>query len=267
MKPDCVLIRVGEQSLKSEQVLRIFEKMLIRNMKEALKGIEYSLKRERSRYFIYSKDIEKVIDQLKRVFGITSISPCYETDADIEKIKILTQKIFKPEGTFAIRARRSGNHKFTSMEIAQKVGYIIKAKADLDNPQNELFIECRQDSAYLFFEKNQGIGGLPLGSAGKVFAYLNNTEDLVAAWLMARRGCKVTVLSGKKELIEKLKKWHIGLDLKCIDKILTRHEEVAIVMGEKTYNSLKKMPDMLILRPLVGFNENKINKFLKKINE
>ncbi|MBU3905299.1 MAG: hypothetical protein KJ906_04095 [Nanoarchaeota archaeon] len=265
MKPDCILIRVGEQALKSDQVLTIFEKLLIRNMKAALKDIDYKLVRERNRFFIFSKDNKKVVERLKMVFGITSLSPCYVTNANIEDIQELSKKIFKPKGTFAIRARRAGSHKFTSQDIAQKVGYIINAPANLSNPDSELFIECRQNKAYVFTEKILGIGGLPLGSAGKIFSYLENKQDLIAAWLLARRGCQITVLGSNKTLFKKLEKWHIGIKLEVESHMPKDFEETGIGMGEQTYQELKGVPDLLILRPLVGFKEDKINDILTQI--
>ena len=265
MKPDCILIRVGEQALKSDQVLKIFENILIRNIKASLKGIDYNLKRERNRLFVYTKDIKKTIKKLQMIFGITSLSTCYVTNANIEDMQEISKKIFKPKGTFAIRARRAGSHKFTSQDIAQKVGYIINAKADLSKPDSELFIECRQNEAYIFTDKIKGVGGLPLGSAGKIFAYLKNNEDLVSAWLLARRGCQIICLNPDKSLFKKLEKWHIGVKLESKSKIPKDYEETGISIGENTYEKLKKIPDLLILRPLVGFKESKIKELLTQI--
>jgi adenylyl- and sulfurtransferase ThiI len=64
--------------LKSEPVRRIYESILVRNIKLALKreGVEFTIRRKRGRIFI-NGDVEKVKEALKNVFGIVSFSPCY----------------------------------------------------------------------------------------------------------------------------------------------------------------------------------------------
>lgn len=259
MKPECILIRIGEQSLKSDQVRKIFDRILIRNINASLKGIKYNIKREPNRYFVYSDDIEKCIKQLKNVFGITSLSPCYICPSDMEEIKKLSKKLFKvpKRKTFAIRARRSGNHKFTSMDIGKEVGYIIEGKANLSKPDRELFVECREKKTYIFTEKIPGPGGLPLGSSGKIFGLLNNKEDLVACWLMMKRGCEIVVISDKKSLVSKLKKWHIGSNFEIFSKIPKDYNLPGVAMGEETYSKIKKL-NMMILRPLVALDTEKL---------
>lgn len=261
MKPECILIRIGEQSLKSDQVRKIFDRILVRNIDASLKGLKYQMKKEPNRYFIYTKDIDKCTERLKIVFGITSLSPCYTCPSNMEDIKNLSKKLFKvPKGkTFAIRARRSGNQKFTSVDIGREVGYIITGKADLNNPDKELFIECRERETYLFTEKIPGPGGLPLGASGKIFGILKDKEDFVACWMLMKRGCEIVAISDKKPLIAKLKKWHIGRELKTFAKIPKDHDISGIVVGEKTYKTLKKT-DILILRPLVALNPLEITK-------
>jgi len=259
MKPECILVRVGEQSLKSEQVRIIFDRLLLRNMKEALSGLKYKIEIEPNRHFIYTKDIDKCIKRLQRVFGITSLSPCHTCPSDMEDIKKLSKKLFKvPKGkTFAIRARRSGNQRFTSMDIGKEVGYIIAGKADLSNPDRELFIECRMKKTYIFTEKIPGPGGLPLGASGKIFGIINNKEDFVASWLMMKRGCEVIVISDKKPLIAKVKKWYIGPKFESFSKMPENLDVTGVVVGEETYCKIK-FPDMLILRPLVALDSGKI---------
>ncbi len=268
MEPECVLIRIGEQSLKSEQVMRIFDRILLKNIRVSLHGLKYELKREPNRYFIYTDNIDKATDRLKRVFGVTSVSPCYICRSEIDEMKKLAKAIFKPgKKKFAIRARRSGSHQFTSQDIASKVGYVIPGSVDLSNPQAELFIECRQVKTYMFTEKIAGPGGLPLGASGKVFGLLNDEDDLVACWLLMKRGCEIEVVSSKKSLIDDLRKWHTGSEMRVLTKMPKKHDITGIVMGEKTYASMKKKPTLLILRPLVGFDRARISGFLTLISE
>ncbi len=54
---------------------------------------------------------------------------------------------------------------------------------DLNDPDFELFVECRADEAYVFCEKRSGPGGLPLGTQRPVVALISGGIDSpVAAW-------------------------------------------------------------------------------------
>jgi adenylyl- and sulfurtransferase ThiI len=175
----------------------------------------------------------------------------------------LAKKIFKPgKKKFAIRARRIGNHMFTSQDIASKIGYITPGSVNLSNPEKELFVECRETKAYMYTDKISGTGGLPLGSGGKIFGILNDDQDFVACWLLMKRGCEILVISNKKSLIKKIEKWHIGSKMSLFKKMPENYDIPGIVVGEKTAEKLPKT-DLLILRPLVGLN---YKQFLTQIN-
>ena len=82
--------------------------------------------------------------------------------------------------TFAVRARREGGQKYTSMDIARQVGDAIW-DANLDkHPKVNLSIYAH--------------AGLPLGTQGRVVAYVDDDRGLLSAWLMMKRGCRVYVV-------------------------------------------------------------------------
>jgi len=176
MQADCILVRVGEIALKSPQVQKKFFKILLENIKATLK-VKHKIETEPNRIFIYAKDIKKAVNSLKRVFGITSLSPVYVCSSDLNEMKKLALKISKKRlnknKSFAIRARRAGQHKFSSQEIAEQIGAFVKnktkAKVNLENPDLEILIECRQKKTYVFTEKILCEAGMPLGTAGRVF--------------------------------------------------------------------------------------------------
>ena len=58
-----------------------------------------------------------------------------------------------------------------------------------------LNLEVRDNDAYIFHEKIQGPGGLPLGTQGKVVSLVSSGIDSpVATYLMMKRGCQVIAL-------------------------------------------------------------------------
>ena len=66
---------------------------------------------------------------------------------------------------------------------------------DLGGPELEIFVEARKDRAFIFTEVVKGVGGLPLGSQGKMLVLISGGIDSpVAAWTMMKRGCPVTLL-------------------------------------------------------------------------
>jgi len=194
-----VLVRYGEIFLKSEPVRRIYEKILVKNIRLALKkeGIKFSVRRERGRIFIESEETDKVCKILQNVTGIVSVSPCYHLQtSDIEKIKRFVKENYeewiKPRQTFAVRARRIGNQPYTSKDLEEEVGKVIERKVDLEDPDVTVFIEVRRNDTYIYTQVLKCLGGMPVGTSGKVVALLSGGIDSpVAAFLAMKRGCKV----------------------------------------------------------------------------
>ena len=92
-----------------------------------------------------------------------------------------------------------GKHDFTSQEMAAHCGGVVRsvvlAPVDLTNPDLTIFVEIRDNDAYIYHEKIKGPGGLPLGTQGKVVVLLSSGIDSpVAAYLMMKRGCEVIAL-------------------------------------------------------------------------
>jgi thiamine biosynthesis protein ThiI len=100
--------------------------------------------------------------------------------------------------TFAIRARRTGKHDFTSMDLAKKLGSSIldkykdrKLKVDLSKPDIAVHVEVRSKKFYIFTGKEEAVGGLPLGTQGRILGVYENKNSFIAWWLMMKRGATV----------------------------------------------------------------------------
>lgn len=282
---DCILIRVGEQALKSKRTQRRWWTILLNNIRAALqsKQIKFTIESSMNRIFIYTSQITHAISALKKVFGITSFSPCWTCYAGLDEIKLLATDIasevlkLNQNKSFAIRARRAGRHKFTSRTIEEDVGAAVKrvtgAAVNLTKPNNTIWIEVRSRKAYIFVEKIQAAGGLPVGTAGKVLAIVNDKGSALAAWFIARRGAQLCLLArgqGKK-YIDALREWHKGRKVEILKDGLADNVKKlglkAIVTGNKiSSKDAKEIKHLklLHLQPLVALSKEELSKFFKR---
>ena len=205
MDYDLIIVRYGEIGVKSPKVRRRFENKLISNIKRKLNS---EIQINQGRIFLYPENFDDAFEALSKVIGIVSFSPAVTTETDFKTIEktlnkyvedLITEGSFSPENTFAIRCRRVGEHEFTSQKMAGFCGSVVVkatgAPVDLSNPDFEFFVEVRDDKTYIFHEKIQGIGGLPVGTQGKVVALVSGGIDSpVAAFMMLKRGVEVIVL-------------------------------------------------------------------------
>ncbi|MFH1821880.1 MAG: THUMP domain-containing protein [Methanobacteriota archaeon] len=202
--PRAIIVRYGELALKSEPVRRRFEHILIRSMKRTLSGLNYSIRSERGRIFVDTNSTATAVKRLAQVPGITSLSPSVWVKANMPDIRVQALKIakkeLKPGMTFAVRTNRVGKHPFSSRDVNVDLGSSIlpimkNLKVNLSTPEVTISIEIRGENAYVFANTVEGVGGLPVGTQGKVVAILSsNVNDVVAAFMMLKRGCAVFLL-------------------------------------------------------------------------
>ena len=277
---DLILVRYGELGLKSAPVRRKFERTL-RNTIERMfmdNRIEATIDMASGRFFIGSNEPERAIELLSRVFGVVSISPVWSTSSKLEEITALARELWSGvlnEGqSFAVRARRSGGHSYTSMELARVVGSAIweanasaSPSVNLREPDVEFFVEVRDARAYLFRDIIPGPGGLPLGTQGVVGVCLQGDEDVVAAWLMMKRGCYLDAC-GDERLIDVLKKWDSGIhviDAESIPELLEKSGADGLVLGETLENFSSPVLKIAVFYPLIGMDDEEIKELKKRV--
>lgn len=177
-----------------------FEKKLKENIKNVLKNDEYSFYTDQNRWFIQAEDVSEIKEKVKKVFGVYEVCTVVQTERDIEKIKELALTVMKkqPEGTSFKVATKRADKKFpmNSMELSGLVGaHILKNTTgyhvEIKKPDYVVDIEIR-DNAYVYVEKERGIGGMPYGINGSTMLMLSGGIDSpVAGFLMAKRGIEV----------------------------------------------------------------------------
>lgn len=200
-----LLIRYAEIGLKSSHVRSRFENRMKDNLIQmfASDGVEALVERGEARFYVQTSDIEGAIRSARRVFGVASISVAETCSPDMESICALAAEYSKSRmekgKTFAVKARRAGNQKFTSMDVGRVVGDAIwnanldkDPKVNLSHPDKTFFVEVRPRAAYIFDSYIECHAGLPVGTQGHVLAVLDGSDrSILSAWLMMKRGCKV----------------------------------------------------------------------------
>jgi len=202
-----LLVRYGELALKSPPVRREFESALRRNILDQFvrEGVPGRVRSDRGHLYVETENSLVGVRLVRRVFGVTSVSPVEEVPSDPAVIRgrllELAEPRLRPGSRFAVRARRTGQHPFTSQQLAGELGAAVLERfadrglsVDLGTPDTELAVEVRGPRTYLSFERFDGPGGLPLGVAGKLVALVNGCRGALGAFFMMKRGCRVGIV-------------------------------------------------------------------------
>jgi len=262
---DVVLVRYGEITLKDRWTRQKWERILAGNIAFSLNqaAVAHKIERGEGRIFIHTSD-PRACQIAAMVFGTVSASPAQTVASDLQQISLAAVELAGLAGlsglagtesrkSFAIRPRRSGVS-FTSEQIGRAVGQAVQsssgASVDLDRPDLEIYIEARRDRTFIFTEVVKGVGGLPLGSQGRMLALISGGIDSpVAAWMMMKRGCPVTLLhfdsrpyadaiSQSMRCAEALARWTSGRKIdfitvpisRAVEKISSHYQRATCVL-------------------------------------
>lgn len=243
-----VLVRYGEVALKSSSVRARFERLLLSNVRKVV-GELGRVYRIPARIVVETGRPQAVSRIVSRIPGVVSCSPSVRVPSDLQEIALaavrLAKKSISRGQSFAVRTSREGVHPFTSTEVNRVVGERILrsvegCRVDLSNPDREIFIEIRGRDAFIFTRKIGGVGGLPVGSEGKVVCIFDGRlRDARAAFLMMKRGCTVEFLSSTK-------------DLGLIKELLVHHPCYHVFICTTTLSSIERA-------------SNRVKKFLHRM--
>jgi hypothetical protein len=283
---DGVLVRFGEIGIKSPPVRRQMLERLRQNLLDQMlrAGVEGDAKAMGSRLWLVGPDPAALAKVACKTFGVVSVSPCQVVHADLESIgaAAAAQAMAKPWASFAVRATREGTHAFSSQQVQASVGSAVwkaaeaggrKPKVDLAAPDFEVFVDIRGERAYVFTERLEGPGGIPVGSQGTVVACLSDEASFVAAWLLMRRGCSLVPLhagttgSLDMDAVAVLASWGMPSEvellpvcsgsvskatlLQAAGRVALERGLPAIATGD-TLDSALGTPRLPVLRPLCG---------------
>ena len=193
-----IIIRYSEIHLKGNN-RDFFESILISNIKHVLSDYDYQFGRSNARYVIRNFDenyTEQILDAVKNVFGVYSVSPAEEVPSTYEDISAAALSMAPVYGTFKVNTNRADKRfPIPSMKLSADIGGKIleqnpTLKVDLFHPDTVVSIDIRENGkTFVYSEVIKGVNGMPVGTAGKGIIMLSGGIDSpVAMYMMAKRG-------------------------------------------------------------------------------
>lgn len=204
MQPEVIIVRLGELTLKGKNRYR-FEQNIVKQIQVLLTPYRrITIKSEFARLYIElnGEPYEAVLKALKPIFGIGSFSPSVRADIELSAMQTQAlawmQSLNLAAQTFKVSVKRANkDFPYDSLQVSYWVGgYILQAMegltVDVKQPDLELRVDIRQNTAYIFTEVIAGAGGYPLGSNGKAILMLSGGIDSpVAGWMAMRQGLEI----------------------------------------------------------------------------
>jgi len=185
-----------------------FENKMLRAVKRAMKPFpEVTYWRTYGRLYVIlnGADHEPVIDRLKDLFGIISVSPVLAVKPELDAIKAaadqVMQSLERVPQTFKVNVKRAwkkfphGSHEMNHLIGGHVLPQYPTMKVDVRQPELELKIDIQEEAAYLYWEVIAAAGGFPFGTSGKAMLLLSGGIDSpVAGWLGLRKGLELEMV-------------------------------------------------------------------------
>lgn len=192
-----IIIKYGELNTKKDNI-NYFIKALRNDLNNKIDNdVEY----DHGRMIIFGQTNDKVKDALNKTFGIYEYEIGYKLETNnidtisLELVKLVKERNFN---TFKVSTKRSDkSYEMNSMEISKHLGGVVLRnipgkKVDVSTPDLLINVEIRKDYSLIYFDKEKGLGGYPLGTLGKGMLMLSGGIDSpVAGYLAMKRGVRL----------------------------------------------------------------------------
>lgn len=199
-----VMIHFGELYTKGKN-RRDFILQLTQNIKEVSAPFKVHIETRHDHIYIKNiqeNNLQEIIKRLQNVSGIHAISEVVEFPLDLEKVKQFVLSLvleLKPKTFKVITKRKDKLFPLRSDEVNRSIAsHILKnaeIKVDVHDPELPLRLEIDTNRILVVGKRYDGLGGYPLGAAGKGLVLLSGGIDSpVAAYLMIRRGIKIAAI-------------------------------------------------------------------------
>lgn len=197
-----ILIRFNEIHLKGGNK-KYFTKLLYNNIKDALNDYKCKIENIQNRILVRDFDDEtEIINILRFVFGVHSISKAIELDTTVDKINEYISTIRLNVKSFKCDVNRADkSFPIKSNEYEADLGEIVlknnkDSRVDIHTPDTIIHVDIRENGkTYIFNEIIYAYSGLPLGETRDGLLLLSGGIDSpVAGFSMAKRGLRQDIL-------------------------------------------------------------------------
>lgn len=206
------LVHYHEIGLKGKN-RSTFENQLVSNLHRALRDRGVTNIARISGYIVVETEDRRASEELaaliRRVPGVARVSLAYKCGLDEGEYSAAAIRALGEAGdfaTFKVHARRSSTtYELHTLDMNRLVGAALceafpDKKVDVHHPDVTVIVHAVQGSTYVYAASAPGVGGLPVGTAGKVVSLLSSGFDSpVATWMVGRRGaiCVPVHFSGR----------------------------------------------------------------------
>ena len=206
---EMILCKLGEVVLKGLN-RRSFEDKLIGNLRRrTAKCGNFRIYSKQSTIYVEpvndESDLAAAYAACKQVFGVIAVSRALPCEKDVQAIIRTAKDYLAPEFArakdFKVESKRADKtFPLTSIQLSQQVGGALhqafpRCAVNVHDPELTVFIEIRDDAAYVHGPAEAGAGGLPIGMGGSAVSLLSGGIDSpVASYMMAKRGVSLEMV-------------------------------------------------------------------------
>ncbi len=202
---ELILLKCGELALKGLN-RRSFEEILMKNCRRRLEELgKFKIHSSQSTIYVEPQsediDLDEAQDRLLKVFGIAALTRAAVLEKDFAQVLAKAPgylKCLEDVHSFKVEAKRSDkSFPLKSPEICAELGgALLEAyphlQVDVHHPDVTVYLEVREQGAYLHTDQLHGAGGLPVGTSGDACLLISGGIDSpVAGYMMAKRGLRV----------------------------------------------------------------------------
>ena len=150
-------------------------------------------------------DLNAAYDACKKVFGIIAIARAVPCAKEKEAIFATAREYLGPAllaaKSFKVESKRSDkSFPMGSIQLSQWVGGALHdafphLTVDVHNPELTVYLEVREDAAYVHGPAEAAAGGLPIGMGGHAVSLLSGGIDSpVSSYMIAKRGVQLEMI-------------------------------------------------------------------------
>ena len=150
-------------------------------------------------------DLDAAYDACKKVFGIIAIARAVPCAKEKEAIFATAREYLGPAllaaKSFKVESKRSDkSFPMGSIQLSQWVGGALHdafphLTVDVHTPELTVYLEVREDAAYVHGPAEAAAGGLPIGMGGHAVSLLSGGIDSpVSSYMIAKRGVQLELL-------------------------------------------------------------------------